>query len=318
MAPTTKTQTLLTLAQLREMRGAMTETDLMRRCRDAARLEMRGAMFSPDDRLDCASRIMLDGLAETAGSLPSATDPRHSLGAYCKRAQTVRRSLQRERERDNLAADLDADRAAWSADALVPEYVPEPLISTPQTAVEAADMLCHRLSAAPYSVCDGRGYGNVWRLLYGYARDLPGAVVAHELQLSPNAYDVACNRARSLIRKRYPHAIDWVRALIGEPTQVVDPMTGEPVWRYVLTDASREAHDRTHLLAADWREGTDNGRHAPRATDAQAAREVCEVRHVRAAPVTADKRSARAAKASGGHAQATADALRRLSYALQR
>lgn len=315
---TTKQPNLLTLSQLREIRGAMSGEDLLRRCRDAARLEMRGAMFSTDDRLDCAAHIMADGLTETGGALPNATDARHSLGSYCKRAQTVRRSVLRERERKTLAAQLEADRAAWTVDALTPDYVHEPLISTPQTAAAMADRLCHRLAQAPHSVCDGKAYANVWRLLYGYARDLPGAVVAHEIDLSPNAYDVACNRARSSIRKRYPQAIDWMRALIGEPIPTVDHMSGEPVWRYVLTDASREAHSRTHLLAADWREGTDGGSWPTRPTDADAARAVCTVTRKRAAPVTASKARKQADKQAGGHDQATADALRRLGYAIGR
>jgi hypothetical protein len=324
MAPTAAS--LLTLAQLRAKRGALTEHELMHRCKDAARLELRGAMFSPDDRLDVAAQIMADGLAATGGSLPSATDPQHSLNAYCYRVKNYRRSIESARERDNLAAQAEQDRQAWSIDALTPSYVQEPEVCSPRTATEAADLAAWRLSQAPDSVADGRRYTNLWRYLYGTARDVAGPIIACELGLSPNAYDRACSRARVELRRRYPSAIDLLTALLDLGAEV-------------RTDASRPAHERTHLLAHQWREGTDAGTWPTRPIDVAAARAVCEVRYRRAAPNRAAEQARRALthragmeelgpgarplsrkdkQAPGTAEQARTDALRRLGYALSR
>ena len=301
---------LLTLTQLRERRSAMSETDLLRRCKDAARLELRGAMYSPDDRLDVAADIMASVLTDTKGSTPSADDRRFSLAVLCGKAKNARRSIDRDRQRDTLAAEEREIENAWSLDALIPGYtVPEPAI-TMTDAAELADDLIDRL-ILPDSE-------DIFRLFYGYARELPGPVVADELDISPNSYDVSCSRARGHVREAFPTAADFLAALVGNTTQTIDPMTGELVWRYVLTDASREAHDRTHILAEDWRDGTDGGSWPTRPETREHARALCEIRQVRAAPATAAKRAARAGRAAGGHDQAQADALRRMGIALAR
>jgi hypothetical protein len=144
-------------------------------------------------------------------------------------------------------------------------------------------------------------------LFYGYARDLPGPVVAAELGMSPNAYDVACCRARTLIREQYPTASEFLRALVGETTTVLDRMTGEAVLRFVKIDASREAHGRTHLLATDWRDGTDGGNWPVRPESAGQANASCVYRKdgQRIAPIVVSM-------------QEKADSLRRLGYALGR
>lgn len=288
---------LLTLAQLRFQRGAMSERDLMNRCKDAARLEMRGKMFSPDDRLDCASKIMLDGLESTNGAPPRGDDPKHSLGAYCKRAQTFRRSVERQRDRDQNATTAEQDSFAWSGDALIPDYVGEEM--TEGDAMHVAVDICRRLklddSASP-----------VVSLFYGFARDLPSVVVAAELGLSPNAYDVQCCRARTTVRELYPTAADLLAALVGDTTTVIDPMTSETVLRFVKQDDSKAAHDRTHCLAVAPREGTDAGSWPTRPENRSQADAVCVVRS--GIKVKGEKISP----------QETADSLRRLGYALSR
>lgn len=242
---------LLTLKQLREQRDALTETELMRRCQDAARLELRGAQFSPDDRLDVAADIMLDVLVSTGGAPPNREDRRYSLTVLCGRAANCRRSIESRRKRDDTAATEEQDSNAWAIDGLTPD-VSLPAEVTASEATHAAVEACKRLG-----LDDSRA--PMLALFYGYARDLPGPVVAAELGLSPNAYDVACCRARTLIREQYPTATAFLKALIGESVPVVDPMTGETVLRYVQQDDSSPAHGRTHLLAKAWRDGTDNG-----------------------------------------------------------
>ena len=286
---------LLTLAQLRFMRGAMTERELMHRCKDAARLEMRGNMFSPDDRLDCASKIMLDGLETTNGAPPRGDDPKHSLGAYCKRAQTYRRSVERQRDRDQGQTIAEQDATAWSSDALIPDTVLEQRTEAESmhVAVDISRRLGLNASATP-----------ILTLFYGFARDLPSAVVALELGLSPNAYDVQCCRARAAIREQYPTAADLLAALVGPTSPVLDPMTGEIVLRFCKHDDSQPAHDRTHLLAVEPREGTDAGNWPQRPENRSQADAVCTMS------------AGIAVKGNKISPQVEADSLRRLGYAL--
>jgi hypothetical protein len=298
---------LMSPQALREYRDQLTERELWERCQSAARLELRGSRYSSDDRQDCAAQIMADGLAALNGSLPIGTDPKHSLGAYCKRAQTIRRSLERQRARDDLAAQEEQDAHAWSVDALLPEES-APVEVTAEEASHAAIAACQRLGLDP-------SRGPVMALFYGYARDLPGAQIAHELGMSPNGYDVACHRARALVRAAYPDAEAFLTALCGDPVWTVDPMTGEPTLRFALHDDSREAHDRTHALAQDWRDGTDAGSWPTRPETIEDARARCEVRYRRGAPQTADKRRQRAYKHTSAE-QVEADALKRLGWAL--
>jgi hypothetical protein len=289
---------LLTIQDLRARRGQITEQELLKRCKDAARLEMRGSNYSPEDRQDCASQIMVDGLAETKGAPPMADDQRHSLAAYCGRAKNVRRSLIRDRERDQTETEAQSLARAWSIDALMPDDVAEIEPVSEAEAWQMVDKIAARLAID----CDQ----NIATLFYGYIRDMPGPAIAAELEISANAYDVRCLRAKDKIRKSYPTAKSFLRMLVGEPTIVVDPMTGEPVLRFSRTDDSKAAHDRTHLLAEDWRSGTDGGSWPTRPENAEDARRVCEIRH----------RSGGRRKPREISPQVEADALLRLGQAL--
>lgn len=299
---------LLTITQLRQQRDQLTERELWQRCKDAARLEMRGSMYSPDDRQDCAAQIMADGLATTHGAPPRRDDPKHSLSAYCQRAKTIRRSVERHRARDLAATESEQDAAALSLDALMPDEQPIREV-THDEAMAAAREACRRIGFQTHDRSPIRA------LFYGYARDLPGATIAHELGMSPNAYDVACCRARTLVRAAYPSATDFLQALCGSPVWTIDRLTGEPTLRFALHDDSREAHDRTHALAVEWRTGTAAGSWPQRPESVEQARAACQVRFRRSASVTAAQRAARAHRKIAADQQ-QADALRRLGYAL--
>lgn len=303
--------TLPSIAEMRERRGQLNEHQLWYRCQSAARLEMRGQRYSSDDRQDCAAQIMADGIAALNGSMPTERDVRHSLGSYCKRAQTVRRSLDRSRDRDILAAEQEQDTAAWSLDALTPATMPNAEVSA-SDALKAAETACRRLGFP--------AGGPILTLIYGYARDLPSAVVAHELQMTPNAYDVACCRGRETVRLTYPTAEEFLTALCGEPVWSIDPMSGEPILTFALIDQSKGAHDRTHALAQDWRDGTCNGKWPVRPENASQARSACEVyggsvRWRRPAVKAAELKN-RLAHRDISREQAEADALRNLGLAL--
>jgi hypothetical protein len=297
---------ILTPKQWREQRQLLTPTELLSRCKSAARLEMRGQMFSTDDRLECAASIMADGVAELKGSMPREGDQRHSLNAYCGRAKNYRRSIQRQRDRDAADAERCADEQAWTLDALMPDYGVDVEPPSMETAARAAEHAMQRLDL------DGE---NVFTLFYGYCRDLPGPVVADELTISANAYDVRCLRAKAVVRDAYPTAVEFLAALVGEPIRVDDPLTGETMLRFCLEDASSEAHNRTHCLHQPWREGTDAGSWPTRPETADAARAVCEVRQRRAAPKLAVENIRKATRGTSIE-QVQADSLLRLSRAL--
>jgi hypothetical protein len=300
--------TLPSIAEMRARRDQLSERELWQRCQSAARLEMRGSRYSSDDRQDCAAQIMADGIAALNGSMPTNHDPKHSLAAYCGRAKNIRRSVDRMRDRDLAALESEQNANAWSIGALTPDDIPS-AETDPSEALKMAEDACRRLKIADS--------GPILTLIYGYARDLPSAVVADELEMSPNAYDVACCRGRALVREQYPTAEDFLTALCGDPVWSIDPMTGEPMLTFSVTDASKSAHDRTHAMAQDWRSGTDGGSWPERPESAEQARAACEIRHRPAAPKTAEQNRSKAHRKISPM-QAEADALRNLGLALSR
>lgn len=310
---------LLTTEQIRQLRERMTESELLKRCRSAASLEMRGSSYSHEDRADCAAALMLAALDATAGLCPAKDDSRWTLTMQCGRARNFRRALDSERKRDQLAADIAADIAANSIDALMPDaHGLDPDASPSDPAVAAAQVTDLALTRL--------GYGDsapvsVRTLIYRQLRrmdDASPALIAGELSIGEGTVDRRAQEGRKRIKRDYPHAIDFLRALIdAEPTASLayshDDLS-RPAPTHGKTVAGRELRQR----AAEWRTGTDAGDYAQRATSAEHAREVCEVTHQRPAPVKASKARARADKLAGGERQATADALRRLGLALTR
>lgn len=307
MSPESLTPSLLTLSDLRRQRLHLTERDLLRRCRDAARLELRGKMWSPDDREDAAAAIMLDVLARTHGAPPISTDPRYSLGSMCKRVQTWRRSAERQRNRDLQHILAIEDASAWTQDAMMP-YIADEEETTEADARMVATHACRKLGFSD------RSNTPIWTLIYGYTRDVVGPICAAELEISANAYDVRCLRAKALIRAVYPDARSLLTRLVGAPIAALDPMTSEEILRFAIGDHTSEAHGHTQAMAQPWREGTDNGRSPARAESADHARSMCNVAHQRPAPARAERNRKRAHKDTSPE-QMLADSLRSLGRA---
>lgn len=236
---------MLTLQELRQKRGQITEIELWQRCKSAARLEMRGQTFSTDDRDECAAKIMAQGLEETKGSLPVSDSPKHTLSAYCGRAKNHRRSLEAQRQRDEHQAMMELDQSAW-ADIEIDVYEPEEISA--EDAMRIAKQTCKRLGMSYTS-------SSIGALFYGYVRDLPSQDVAAELGMNVAAYDMACSRGRSLVRAAFPNAGDFLDALAGGSTHWTDPMTQTAILRFVLQDDSSEAkHGPSRLLVRPWRD----------------------------------------------------------------
>lgn len=313
MAPLKNIARLLPLAETRRLRGLLTEREHLARCRDAARREMRGANYSPDDRADCAAEILAAGLAETHGTPPRIDDARHSLTAYCGRARNYRRGLERERARDDAERIAAEDRQAWSMVDTLADAEPLPEPTSRVEAWIAAQRAVARLGVGDIPAAD--------LLLYRLARDVSAAVLSAEVGKSHDAYRQAESRAAKSIRERFPDAAALMLALADvNPAPRIDPMDGSTVWLYGYADASRGAttHGKTvagrmvRNLAAEWRTGTAGGQHARRAENAAAAREVCEVKRRRPRKPT----PATARLTDEQRAQAEADAIRKLGRAL--
>lgn len=297
---------LLRPSDIRRLRQSMTERELLARCRDAARLELRGARYSREDREDVAAQILAEGLAATHGVLPSKNDRTHSLTAYCGKAKNRRRSIDAERSRDEQAAVDAADDAAQSVWALAADFVPAPEPTSTLEAAEMADEAQRRLLMADRDDTD------IWTLLYRMVRDLPTAQIANDLDVSPNAIDLRTARGRRKLRAAYPDAAELLADLVGDPIAAL--IEGEPTLIFSREDRSTEAttHGKTwggkalRDQSGRWREGTDAGRWPERPADSDAANAACTLRRL-----PGGRRKHRDADA-----QATADALRNLGMAL--
>lgn len=308
---------LLPLSTLRAMRDQMTEREHLARCRDAARRELRGSSYSPDDRADCASAILVAGLSETHGATPRRSDPRHSLTAYCHRAQNWRVSLQRSRERDHADALRAEDAAARDILGVLADADPLPEPTTADEAHAVARAVAARLGVAESAPAVD--------LLCRLARTDPStrrpptqAAYAAERGCSLAALKQRESRAERDLRSRYGDAATLLRTLHGEvnPAARIDPLDGSTVWLIGYADHSRAAttHGKTVAgrmisdLAADWRTGTDGGAYPRRPLDKADAQAVCTLRKVR----TRKPRHGTPAE----RLQAEADALRQLGRAL--
>lgn len=267
MAPHTHTApSLLPLDVQRAIRGIMSDAELVKLCASAARLEMRGANYSPEDRADAAAQLAADVLAECHGSPPRATDRHYSLTALCGRARNLRRSLDRQRQRDAAEAAQRADAELWTvaplaslADVLAADAL------TPDEGAAIAARVCARL--------DLDDVANAADLIARLVRGVTGETVAAERDCAPATIRQRERRAAQTIRQRYPNAA----ALIAAVADVVTP------------DQSREArgHGETvggamlRAAANDWRTGTANGAAPTRPDTAEQARALCAMRKAR-------------------------------------
>lgn len=304
---------LLPLDVQRKLRGIIAERDLLRLCRDAARHEMRGGRYSPDDRADCASALMVAALADCDGSPPRATDRRYSLTAMCGRAKNYRRSLDSQRARDAADAAERADAEAWTVDPLA-EHA-ERIAAERLTAGEAAKLA--ERAAARLDVAEIPGAVD---LLARLARDVTGDAYAAERGEAAATVRQRERRAAKAIRARYPDAASLLRALAEiNPRPRVDAMDGSTVWLIGYADESRPAttHGKTWSgravrdAAAEWRTGTAAGEYPARPADRDAADAACDLRR--------DNRYRPRPRPDAADAlRAETDAIRKLGYALAR
>lgn len=232
---------LVSLAALRERRGIMTERALLKRAQDAARLELRGENYGADDRADVAATIIADVLAENHGTPPRSESPKATLTAFCDRAKTLRRSLQRQRARDDSDAQRAAESHALSADALGADSTPAKHAaivgrSSADAAARAASAICAELKLPDEDKSPH------WTLFYVWARGESPEVCAAERGVSFAAWRVRQTRGAKFVRGFYGASELLTRLTLGAATRSNGLV-------YVLRDDSHKARDRTRLLA---------------------------------------------------------------------
>lgn len=300
---------LMSMSEWRERRGQLplavkrpdgtlnrSEDSLLKRATDAARLELRGASYSPDDRADVAAQIVADVLTETDGAPPRRDSRRVTLTALCDRAKTARRSIERQRARDDAKAQTDAERYALSADALGIDFTPaEHAAIVARSSAAAAERAA--LAGMRLIGLEPDAQSPIFTLFYVWARGASPEVCAAERGVSHGAWRVRQSRGAKLLRSAYSAA-----ELLSLVTLGSRKVGGTTV--YVMADDSREAHGRTRMLAPDWRDRADT--YPAEVVTAKLARED-RVHHM-----TARKRRGSA----DVQARETADALARLGRAL--
>lgn len=290
--------------------AAMDPDELLRRCRDAARMAVR-APYSPDDRAECVAdmytdvclmaaaemprrpgrpadvlryidRCLSSSVAATAATMPRRNDRRVTFTALRNRAEDWRRSRDAARDRDALKSGGAAQKTEHRDE---PEDYAQYLVIG---AAQSADV-AHRAALTIMRELETADYG-AYLLLYQWARHIDGKTAADELGFTHDAYRAATSRAARRIRES--HSAGRLMAILA----------GSPRYRttevlFSLRDDSRDAHGRTPALAIDPRDGTVAGADArtlgtwpTRPLDATQAREVCRVTRRKAAPVSAARR----------------------------
>jgi hypothetical protein len=274
-------RTLLpSLAQWREERAFMSWQELWDVTRAAARLEMRGEMYSADDRLDCAASIVRELLVETGAADDRCTMPRRdsrrvTLTALRDRAKTMRRSLERQREHDAENARRAAEEYALTADALGVGTVADDTAEVARIDAErATDAVCAKLGLTASQDSP------VWLTLYQWAANATAETVAEDRALAVENVRTRIKKGAKVLRSRHGLAhIAGTLTLGAKVARTPLKRSGIPAGTILLTleDRSREAHSRTPLLAQDWREGTAAGSRPERPADASTARAECIV-----------------------------------------
>lgn len=282
---------------IRQMRGdRLADSDrsaaLLKRCQDAARLELRGDQFSADDRLDVASDLMARVLTDYRPNVPMVSDDAVSLTVLCGRARNLRRSIEAVRERDHAAFLSTAAERAASAESesatIAAEDAAVRAANRADDAKREAARLCGALGVQTGGPCEA--------VLYQWLRDASGARCAEELGYTAGSWRVRVSAGGKLLRAMHTDAVPMLAAILPDDAGVIDArvtaedgtVSGEII--FAVRDDSREAHSATRAMAdpasgiKHWREGTDAGKRAERPETAADARAACDIRHSRRDP----------------------------------
>ena len=266
---------LLSLDELRARRGQIDARELLTRCRRAAARELRGAMFSTEDRADVASELMRRVLLDTGGAMPRAES--HAVTPLALRdvAKNLRRSITAQRAHDDAEAKRREAEYATTADAITAGASASLIAGISDREAERA---VTALLAALNLTDDVDG--PVWLTMYRYTLDLTVPEVAERRELAPKTAENRCAAGARMLANFW--TLPQLAALIAAGGRAARHSGDSAL--LVLTDDSREAPHhwsddvQRYFQRATDRTGTNGGAHPDRPTDADAARAACEVR----------------------------------------
>lgn len=226
-------------------RDELTETELLKRCRDAARSAMRSDQWSPDDREDCACALIVKTFEALAmpGERSQTILPRRDDPAYCFTA--MRHRAIDWRDRTDAARDREA-LMGGPQDAC--EYIPPtedelaPLDRWTKKAIDgageeyaaAADRQAFwEFSRSAKLACDELGFpvgkyaegddpdtlptdpSPVACLVYQWIRDDSPETAAADLGASWQAWRKRTSRGAQTVREMYPTSDALIGAIAG-------------------------------------------------------------------------------------------------------
>lgn len=247
-----------TMQVLRQARDVMTEEELLRIGRSAARLELRGENWSAEDRADCAAEIVFQILAERDGCPPSRANPDMALGHGCHIAKNWRAAQLRRRAAEDRARESEEDRLAQSGAGMLEVLEREQLPADYRAAgAEQGIDEAHRAAADAIERLELTAGGPVHSVFYAWARGETSHVCAAENGLSLEAWEKRTTRGKALIRAAFPDYGTLVEALTEDLPTIY----------------------RRHHVEWPSREGTDAGRTPAKPDSREDAREACLNRH---------------------------------------
>ena len=193
-----------TLQLLRRVRDRMSERDLLKLSREAARLELRGDQWDSEDRADCAAEVMWHILAEHEGAPPLSDSPRARITHACGIAKNWRAAQLRRRAMEARAEQAAEDAYALSPAAML-DSIPDTLSAEYLAERAAQDIAAaHDAAAAAIARLELTPGGPVHAAFYQWARGASGDQCAAENDVAPATWRKRVERGGALIRAAFP------------------------------------------------------------------------------------------------------------------
>lgn len=234
------------------VRHELTEEELVKRCRDAARSAMRSDQWSPDDREDCACELIVKTLEALAmpglgsGILPRRDDPSYCFTALRHRAINWRDRTDAERDRDALIGGTEnaVEYIPPTDDELAPldKWTRLPIDADGYHSMDAAQTIDHYSRAAKLA-CDDLGVSvgrylegddaerlpsepsPVACLVYQWVRDASPETAASDLGVGWQTWRKRTSRGAKSIREAYPTSAELIAAIAGNAVECTRRLT---------------------------------------------------------------------------------------------
>lgn len=234
-------------------RITLSEEELLKRCRDAARMALRSELWSADDKEECTAHLVLtvleamalngqgarrasDGTTLVAGELPRRNDPRWSFTALKRAAGDWRDATDRQRDRDALlggdetvTVHVDRDESELCP---LDRWTLQPVSADGYRAADENQGMA-RIRTAVSAACAELGFpagtdenpSPAYCLMYEWIAERSAEESASDLGVSWSAWRKRTSRARKSILETYPDASDLIAVLAGVPVRATRDLT---------------------------------------------------------------------------------------------